>query len=123
LRGCFILLNQNQTAMKLTTSEKLRIFFALLEKYPEHERSRKQAEHLFGSQPKKLKEYMKSINDSERSAYELIKRFADEVGWEIPKYSEPMPTAKSCEFNTEKIIQVVSASQTDEDIKNTLEGE
>lgn len=109
--------------MKLTTTEKMKIFFALLEKYPEHERARRQAEHFFGSQPEKLKKNMKSINDSERSAYELIKRFADEVGWKIPEYSEPMITARSCENNTKKIIQTVSVSQTDEDIKNALEGE
>ena len=109
--------------MKLTKKDQLRIFFALLEKYPEHERSRRQAEQFFGDKPKKFKEVLKAINDSERSAYELIKRFADEVGWEIPEYLEPMPTARVCELDTEKIIQIVSVSQTDEDIKNALEGE
>ena len=71
--------------MELIREEKLKIFFALLEKYPEHERARGQAKELFKDSVK-YNEAIKAINISEFEAYTLIKKFADEVKWDIPAY-------------------------------------
>lgn len=70
--------------MKLTKKEKSKIFWALLEKYPEHERGRKQARDLFGDKPEKLSESLDIIDASEEESYALIKRFSDELDMEIP---------------------------------------
>ena len=74
--------------MELTKREKSKIFWALLEKYPEHERGRLQAKEMFGDNTEKLSETLNIINESEKEAYSLIKRFSDELGMELPK----MPT-------------------------------
>jgi len=71
--------------MKLSKKEKQAIFWALLDKYPEHERGRQQANMFFGNDPVKLKWALNSINKSEEDSYELIKRFSYDVGVKLPE--------------------------------------
>ena len=76
---------QNKITMKLTKKEKSKIFWALLEKFPEHERGRKQAKEMFSDKPEKLSESLKVIDKNEEDAYALIERFSDELGMDMPK--------------------------------------
>jgi len=71
--------------MKLTKKEKSKIFWALLEKYPEHERGRKQAKEMFSGNSDKITESLKVIDKNEEDAYALIEKFADELGMDMPK--------------------------------------
>jgi len=74
--------------MKLTEFDKKKIFWALIDKYPEYERARVQAEDMFKNNPEKLVEVLNYINKEEKYTYNLIKRFSDKIGINIPK----MPT-------------------------------
>ncbi len=75
--------------MQLTDEEKRKIFYALLEQYPSHERGRRQAKTFFHWSPEKLNKVIERINEEEKTSYALIKKFADEIGMEIPEYVEP----------------------------------
>jgi len=69
--------------MKLTKEEKRKIFWSLLEKYPEHERGRKQAQKFIKNEDE-LSEALGNINQQEEESYTLIKRFAVELDIDIP---------------------------------------
>lgn len=70
--------------MKLTKEEKTKIFWSLLNDYPQHERGRNQAKLMFEDDPKKYQWALDSINKKEKEHYDLIKKFSDELGMEIP---------------------------------------
>jgi hypothetical protein len=74
--------------MQLTKEEKTNIFWSLLKEYPEFERSRKQMPLIFKGE-EKISKMIKIINDGEKKAYDLIKKFADEIGENIPEYKNP----------------------------------
>ena len=71
--------------MKLSKKEKEKIFWSLVNSYPEHERSRKQANSFFGRSPEKFKEILEKISLSEEEHYKLIKKFSEELNIEMPE--------------------------------------
>lgn len=73
--------------MELNKQEKQEIFWALLDKYPNFERGRKQAATFFKGE--KLKEAVDQIDEHEKKYYTLIKKFADETNTEMPEYKKP----------------------------------
>jgi hypothetical protein len=73
--------------MNLSEKEKRQIFWVLLNEYPKYERDRKQAKLLFDNET--IKAGISTINRQEKSAYNLIKKFADEIGQKIPEYKNP----------------------------------
>lgn len=73
--------------MELTEKEKRQIFWALINKYPEYEKSRRQVKKFFSEENTKAKIVI--INKEEKLAYKLIKKFADEIAQEIPEYKIP----------------------------------
>jgi hypothetical protein len=72
--------------MYLTLNEKKKIFWALVERYPEHEKGRKQAKKFFSGSV--LKAHIAEVNIAEKKAYRLLKKFAKEIGETLPPYLE-----------------------------------
>ena len=68
----------------LTCEEKTIIFWALVDKFPEFERGRKQAK-VFFSHKSKLTTILKSINKQEQEHYNLMKKIGQDINIPIPK--------------------------------------
>lgn len=70
--------------MQLTKKEKRKIFWSLIDKYPEHERGRTQVRDIFKCNPERLVEALDNIESQEEESYILMKRFSDELCIDIP---------------------------------------
>jgi hypothetical protein len=71
--------------MELSKGEKKRIFVALLNDYKQYEIGRRQTINLFSSYESR-KKCFDNIEVAEKESYELLKKFADDLGEELPNY-------------------------------------
>ena len=71
--------------MNLTKKNKRIIFWALVDKYTEFEKARKQARRFFEHDKTKLETTLNMIDTQEKEHYKLMAKFSKELDIKIPE--------------------------------------